>query len=115
MLFYFYLKIERMIKRIVKLTFQENKIADFKEIFEQSKNRIRQRTGCQHVELLQDIAKPNVFFTLSYWESEADLEAYRHSELFESTWAKTKILFSDKPAAWSVAVVSMPDNLMYDV
>jgi (4S)-4-hydroxy-5-phosphonooxypentane-2,3-dione isomerase len=101
-----------MIKRIVKLSFQQDKIEDFKLIFEQSKNLIRQRAGCLHVELLQDIAKSNVFFTLSYWEDEADLEAYRQSELFVSTWAKTKILFSDKPAAWSVAVVSIPDNLM---
>ncbi len=100
-----------MIKRIVKLTFQQDKIEDFKTIFEQSKNLIRQRVGCSHVELLQDIAKPNVFFTLSYWESKADLEAYRQSELFETTWAKTKVLFSDKPAAWSVIVVSIPDSM----
>jgi quinol monooxygenase YgiN len=100
-----------MIKRIVKLTFQEDKIDDFKQIFEESKNQIRQRAGCMHVELLQDIAKTNVFFTLSYWDSEADLEAYRQSELFKTTWAKTKILFSDKPAAWSVLVVSVPDNM----
>jgi heme-degrading monooxygenase HmoA len=101
-----------MIKRIVKLTFQEDKIEDFKQIFEQSKNLIRQRMGCLHVELLQDIAKSNVFFTLSYWENEADLEAYRHSELFITTWAKTKVLFSDKPNAWSVSVISLPDNLI---
>jgi quinol monooxygenase YgiN len=97
-----------MIKRIVKLTFQADKIDDFKEIFEQSKNAIRKREGCHHVELLQDIAQPHVFFTLSYWENEAALNAYRDSKLFETTWAKTKALFSDKPVAWSVNVISMP-------
>jgi heme-degrading monooxygenase HmoA len=46
-----------------------------------------------------------VLFTYSLWESEADLNAYRHSELFEDTWKHTKALFADKPAAWSVDTV----------
>jgi heme-degrading monooxygenase HmoA len=41
-------------------------------------------------------------FTVSIWESEDDLNAYRNSELFENTWAKTKVLFNDKPEAWSL-------------
>lgn len=95
-----------MIKRLVKLTFQADKTDDFLAVFESSKNLIRQMKGCQHLELLRDVATPQVFFTLSYWESEADLNAYRDSELFKTTWAKTKILFSDKPQAWSVEVTS---------
>jgi heme oxygenase (mycobilin-producing) len=50
-----------MVKRLVKLTFQEDKIEDFKEIFESSKNKIRAMEGCQHVELLNDISKTNVY------------------------------------------------------
>jgi hypothetical protein len=34
------------------------------------------------------------------------LEAYRSSELFEQTWAETKILFDDRPQAWSTHVVA---------
>ena len=52
-------------------------------------------------------ALPNVFFTLSFWENEEALNAYRDSELFKTTWAKTKILFSDKPQAWTTEVVSL--------
>jgi heme-degrading monooxygenase HmoA len=63
--------------------------------------------GCQHLELLRDVASPNVFFTLSFWENEVDLNAYRHSELFKTTWAKTKVLFSDKPQTWTTEAVSM--------
>ena len=94
-----------MIKRLVKLTFHENNIEDFKEIFENSKHKIRAMKGCQHVELLQDKAHPHIFFTLSIWDTEGSLEAYRQSELFKTTWAKTKILFSDKPVAWTTEVV----------
>jgi len=91
-----------MIKRIVKLTFQEDKLEAFKAIFEESKSKIRAFEGCKHVELLQGVAPDNIFFTFSIWESEDDLNKYRHSELFQGTWAKTKVLFSDKPQAWSV-------------
>ena len=92
-----------MIKRIVKLTFQEEKTADFIQIFEESKEKIRAMQGCQHVEMLRSIAPTNVFFTFSIWDSEEDLNNYRHSELFTATWAKTKALFSEKAEAWTVA------------
>jgi len=91
-----------MIKRIVKLTFQENKLDEFKEIFEQSKTKIKACQGCHHVELLQGVKPNNIFFTFSIWDSEDDLNNYRHSQFFKQTWAKTKALFSDKPEAWSV-------------
>ena len=99
-----------MIKRLVKLTFQSDKTDDFIVIFEASKRLIRNREGCQHVELLRDAAKPEVFFTLSLWDNEAALNAYRHSELFKTTWAKTKVLFSDKPQAWTTNLISQVEN-----
>lgn len=94
-----------MIKRIVKLTFQPALVPDFMTIFEESKDKIRAFDGNLHLELLRDLAQPNVLFTLSFWENEAALERYRQSELFQTTWAKTKALFADRPAAWSVEVV----------
>ena len=95
-----------MIKRIVKMTFREEAVDTFlHDVFEHSKNRIRTFPGCRHMELLQHIGTPNVLFTLSFWDDEAALEAYRQSELFQTTWAKTKALFAEKAEAWSVAVV----------
>jgi heme-degrading monooxygenase HmoA len=58
--------------------------------------------GCNHLELLNDIKTSNIFFTYSYWDSENDLNNYRDSELFKEVWSKTKVLFNDKPEAWSV-------------
>ncbi len=95
-----------MIKRIVKLTFQEDKTNDFIQIFEESKDKIRAMSGCQHVEMLRAVAPDNVFFTFSIWESENHLNAYRDSELFGLTWKKTKALFSEKPEAWTVNLLS---------
>lgn len=95
-----------MIKRFVKLTFQADKTDEFIHIFEASKDKIRAMSGCQHVELLRDAAAPDVFFTLSLWDTEGSLENYRQSEFFRMTWAKTKILFADKPAAWTTTLVS---------
>lgn len=98
-----------MIKRIVKLTFRPEEIAAFELIFEESKNKIKAREGCQHVELLQMTEQPHVFFTFSIWDNEEALNAYRDSELFATTWAKTKALFADKPAAWSVELKNKAD------
>lgn len=90
-----------MLIRIVKMTFMVNEIDAFKQIFQASKEKIRSFPGVQHLELLQDIHQQNVFFTYSYWESEEDLEKYRHSSLFKNVWAQTKPLFKEKAEAWS--------------
>lgn len=90
-----------MLIRIVRMTFQEDRVPDFLEIFEQSKAKIRAFEGCRHLELLQDWDRESVFMTYSHWENAEALEKYRQSELFQTTWAKTKILFLDKPLVFS--------------
>ena len=94
-----------MIVRIVKLSFEENKVKDFLILFQEIKTTIRTFDGCLKMKLLNDLHRPNVFFTYSEWESEAALNKYRFSEFFKSTWIKTKILFSDKAEAWSSNIV----------
>lgn len=83
------------------MTFKEGKEQEFLAIFNENKDRIRNFDGCSHLDLLQDTTQPNVFSTYSHWESEAALDAYRHSELFSEVWAETKKLFSAKPIAHS--------------
>jgi heme-degrading monooxygenase HmoA len=91
-----------MFVRIVKLRFHEENIAPFLENFHQVKEQIRGFEGNQFLELYQDKNDNRIFFTYSYWETEAHLEAYRNSDLFNSVWSYTKTLFSDKPEAWSL-------------
>lgn len=95
-----------MFVRIVKMDFNPNKISDFLEIFNTNKLKIRAFTGCQFLELYQDKTKPNIFFTYSYWEDESALEKYRNSELFIKVWSQTRLLFNNKPEAWSVDKVA---------
>lgn len=92
-----------MLVRIVKLTFKPQNISSFERIFQESKDRIRNFEGCQHLELFQDKNEQHIFFTYSYWDNEDALNAYRNSEFFRKTWSKTKTLFSEKPEAWSVS------------
>lgn len=94
-----------MIKRLVKMSFQPDKIEDFKILFAQNRNYIQNFDGCKHVELLQDANNPCIFFTYILWENEAFLDTYRQSELFARVWAATKILFNDKPQAWTVNLI----------
>ena len=99
-----------MLNRFVRMTFQPEKVEEFlNEIFIPSKEKIRHFSGCHHLELMRDLNEPNIFMTFSKWESPEALETYRHSELFKSTWAKTKVLFADKPKAWSVETVISVD------
>jgi len=91
-----------MFVRIVKMSFHQEHIPAFLENFEQMKEKIRNAPGNRLLELYQDKNNAEVFFTYSYWETEADLEQYRQSELFLNVWTFTKKLFNAKPEAWSV-------------
>jgi len=91
-----------MIVRIVKMHFQENNVATFSAMFEDIKKEIRNQPGCTLLELYQDANDPQTFFTYSYWNSETDLNNYRHSALFQEIWPKTKAMFDQKPTAHTV-------------
>jgi len=84
------------------MTFRDEGIEEFKKIFKETKNKIRNTRGCIFVELLEDMSNPNVFITYSVWSKPEDLERYRHSELFKDTWAKAKALFSAPPEVHSL-------------
>lgn len=94
-----------MLVRIVKLTFNSQNIASFEQLFEKTKTDIRNFDGCLKLELYRDKNEPNIFFTYSHWRDVVDLEHYRNSVFFKGVWAKTKVLFSDRPEAWSVDII----------
>lgn len=98
-----------MIIRIVQMTFCPEMVTTFTDLFEERKAIIRSFKGCTYLELWQDSARENVFFTYSNWDSEADLDHYRFSAFFKDTWGKTKILFAEKPQAWSVVKKSVAE------
>ena len=94
-----------MIKRIVKLSFESEKVEEFKTIFKSNWKKIKAFEGCTHVELLQDENDPTIFFTYSLWSDEISVENYRTSELFSNVWTSTKKLFKERPEAWTVKEV----------
>ena len=94
-----------MIKRIVKMSFELEEVEKFKSIYELNWHKIKGFEGCLHVELLQDHSNPSIFFTYSNWESENHLNNYRDSIVFKTVWASTKVLFNQKPEAWTLNVL----------
>lgn len=90
-----------MLIRIVRMTFRENALPDFHALFDRSKHHIRAFPGNRHLALLSDPDNPSVRMTYSLWDSADDLDAYRRSELFRTTWAATKVLFAEKAVAFS--------------
>ncbi|SFD25512.1 putative quinol monooxygenase [Algibacter pectinivorans] len=99
-----------MLVRIVKMGFYKQNIDVFLENFDVTKAKIRSFDGCSYLELYRDKKDPSIFFTYSYWESEAALENYRKSELFHAIWGKIKPLFSIRPEAWSVDKIEIVNS-----
>ncbi|MBV6647436.1 MAG: antibiotic biosynthesis monooxygenase [Cyclobacteriaceae bacterium] len=91
-----------MLIRIVRMTFKPEEVENFKSIFNEVQPTIADFEGCLHVELLRDSKNTNVFYTLSHWLDEKRLNQYRDSNFFRATWGKTKVLFADKPTAYSL-------------
>lgn len=84
------------------MSFIPERTEEFIQVFNETKEKIRHFQGCLHLELFRDKQDPTIFMTYSFWESEDDLNHYRNSDLFKSTWAKTRILFSARAEAWTV-------------
>jgi heme-degrading monooxygenase HmoA len=91
-----------MIVRIVRMSFQHEKVEVVKSFLEDVRGSIIRFSGCEHLDILQDLNQKNVFFSYSHWRSEQDLENYRQSEFFKETWARAKLWFIEKPCAWSL-------------
>lgn len=93
-----------MIIRIVRMTFQEDKVEDFLSIFNEFKLEIRNQPGCNHLALLKDHHQENIYSTYSHWVNEESLNNYRNSETFGMVWPATKKLFKEKPVAHSYEI-----------
>ncbi len=94
-----------MITRIVRMEFDPEKVDAFRQIFDEVKAKIRAFEGCDHLELHRDDDEANVLYTVSYWASADDLERYRRSELFTTTWARTRELFKGRGSAYSLRLL----------
>ena len=93
-----------MILRLVKMKFKPEESANFIAFFDTIKDRIEAMPGIVSVKLYQDENDPNVFFTHSMWLNTSSLDAYRTSDFFKVIWPKTKLMFDDKPMAWSLTL-----------
>lgn len=84
------------------MTFRREEVDNFLALFNEVKHLIRGSEGCRDLALWRDTFHNNTLFTYSIWDSQEFLDMYRHSQLFEDTWARTKSKFAGKPEAWSV-------------
>lgn len=94
-----------MITRIVKMELESQHIPLFMDIFAAHTLQMASVPGFMSLELLQDSSIPTIVFTISIWQREQDLEAYRVSTLFYSVWSKVKPLFAGKAMAWTTQSV----------
>lgn len=99
-----------MIVRFVKMTFEPSKTIDFEMLFKETHPEIVRFRGCRSVELFTDTSDKNVYFTVSYWDAETDLNNYRSSDFFRATWSKVKPMFAARAEAWSLSAVGERQN-----
>ncbi|AHJ96740.1 putative quinol monooxygenase [Hymenobacter swuensis] len=97
-----------MLIRIVRLTLEPARVAEFLRLFQESEDQIRAMPGCRFLELWQDADQPHVYCTHSHWDSADALNAYRRSALFGQVWPATKVLFAAPPVAFSVRPAVLP-------
>lgn len=102
-----------MITRIVKMTIRSEAKQQFSELFEKHRTLISNMPGCQRLQLLEDTELAGVFYTISVWQSAAQLEKYRESEVFNSLWPQVKALFNAPAVAWSMNEILPPTNPSY--
>ena len=88
-----------MITRFVKLNFTPAYCKQFEINFPEVKLKVEANKGCKEVKLFK--AANCVYFTVSKWETEDDLNAYRNTDFFKQTWAIFKANFSAKAEAWT--------------
>lgn len=90
-----------MILRIVSMRFEPSKLSEFELLFRRHHSSIEAQEGCHKVQLLLDAEDPCMRGTMSVWDSEAHLNAYRRTELFGKVWPSTKALFIEPPKVWT--------------
>ncbi|MBK6390886.1 MAG: antibiotic biosynthesis monooxygenase [Saprospiraceae bacterium] len=90
-----------MITRIVKMEIKPEAIDTFMDIFSHHAINMESVAGCMTLQLLQNDPEATIFFTISTWQRQEDLENYRQSELFSVVWSKVKPLFCARPQAWT--------------
>ena len=88
-----------MVIRIVSLKCKPEDIDAFRLFVRESSLRVRQSPGCLALQIVNDIADPTSFFTLSTWRDADALEAYRASPLFVKIWPRVKAFLCE--AAWA--------------
>lgn len=92
-----------MITRIVRMQLMPGKAKDFLQVFNEVNAQIRKSEGCISVRLLKDTDDPDTVITLSEWNTIQDLESYRASALFISTWRRVKPHFRAPALAFSMS------------
>lgn len=94
------------ITRVVKLTLQPQHVEAFRRVFIDHQQQISRFEGCSALQAFQDNHDPQVFFTISQWDSEAHLYNYRFSEFFRQLWSTVKPMFAAKAVAHSMTAIS---------
>ena len=95
-----------MLHRIVKLTFTPAGLEALEQVLAKAAARVRTREGCLHMHMMRSDEEPGLIFTYSLWRDAGALDAYRHSEAFQTMWGTIKPHFAARPEAHSLRLAN---------
>lgn len=87
--------------RFVTMRFRPEAVDTFLEVFHEVQPKIAACPGCHGVAVARNPLEPDSWYTISEWDDANALDAYRYSELFATTWKRTKPLFRAPASAQS--------------
>lgn len=84
------------------MSFIDEKVDDFLILFDATEAKIKSFKGCRSLQLFHDLHDRSLIFTISTWDTEEGLLAYRNSAVFKEVWPKTKAMFKAGAEAWTI-------------
>lgn len=81
----------------VAVTVKPEEKLNFVNLMQQETTEVKQFAGCERFNLYTDIVDENTFLLYEEWQTLADFEAYKNSDLFKQNGAKLFPMMSGAP------------------
>jgi len=94
-----------MIVRLVFLPAKPEAFDRLAELYEEGSKVVRAQKGMRKLELFHDKEDPYTLVTISHWDSDEALQAYRHSEFFKEFWPKVRETLRSRATAQTLVPI----------
>lgn len=98
-----------MVVRLVALRVQTDRQAELAAVLAESYPRVRAVSGCQGIQILQDVTDSLRYVSWSLWDTVEALEAYRAGPVYAEVWPRIRACLAERAQAQTLEV-RIPEN-----